>query len=182
MNSSRYAALLRAINVGGHNVKMERLRELFAELGFSNIATFIASGNVIFEAPEENARVLEEKISAHLSQALGYDVLAFIRSPSELAAAVDYQPFPAAELDAPGVTLSIAFLGRPPEAKAKLRLLELRSPVNDFCVRGREIYWLCRTRTTDSGFSGALLEKAVGMPATLRNATTVRRIAALLAD
>lgn len=58
--------------------------------------------------------------------------------------------------------------------------MAFRSTVNDLCVHGREIYWLCRTRTTESGFSGALLEKAIGMAATLRNANTVRRIAATL--
>lgn len=168
--------------MGGHNVKMERLRVLFAELGFSKIATLIASGNVIFEASEENAGVLEDQIAGHLRRALGYDVATFVRSPSELTAVVDYHSFPVAELDASGFTLSIAFLREPPDADAQRRLLAFRSTVNDFSVHGREIYWLCRTRTTDSGFSGALLEKAVGMPATLRNATTVRRIAARLAD
>lgn len=167
--------------MGGHTVKMEHLRALFAELGFSNVSTFIASGNVLFEAPDENARLLEEQIAAHLRQALGYDVATFIRSPSELAEVVDRKPFPLDELDAAGLTLSIAFLSAPPDVEAQRTLMAFRSSINDFFVHGREIYWLCRTRTTESGFSGALLEKAIGMPATLRNATTVRRIAAQFA-
>jgi uncharacterized protein (DUF1697 family) len=78
--------------------------------------------------------------------------------------------------------LSIAFLPDPPDDEAQRTLMAFRSTVNDFRVHGREIYWLCRTRTTQSGFSGALLEKAIGMPATLRNATTVRRMAAQFAQ
>ena len=159
---------------------MEHLRTLFAELGFASVETFIATGNVIFGAPREDARILEARIATHLRQALGYDVATFVRSPSQLAAVAHCRPFPTGELDASGVTLTIAFLSDPPEAQAQRTLMAFRSTVNDFHVQGREIYWLCRTRTTQSGFSGALLEKAVGMPATLRNANTVRRIAALL--
>jgi uncharacterized protein (DUF1697 family) len=159
---------------------MEHLRTLFAELGFASVETFIATGNVIFGAPKEDARILEARIATHLRQALGYDVATFVRFPSQLAAVADCRPFPTGELDASGVTLTIAFLSDPPEAEAQRALMAFRSTVNDFHVHGREVYWLCRTRTTQSGFSGALLEKAVGMPTTLRNANTVRRIAALL--
>ena len=66
---TRYVAFLRAINVGGHTVKMERLRELFAELGLANVETFIASGNVIFDAPSGDAGALERQIEQHLHAA-----------------------------------------------------------------------------------------------------------------
>jgi uncharacterized protein (DUF1697 family) len=56
---SRYIAFLRAINVGGHTVKMDILRQQFEALGFSNVETFIASGNVIFETMAKNGRTLE---------------------------------------------------------------------------------------------------------------------------
>jgi uncharacterized protein (DUF1697 family) len=55
----RCLAFLRAINVGGHIVKMEFLRDLFERLGFSNVKTFIASGNVMFEIQSKNAQILE---------------------------------------------------------------------------------------------------------------------------
>src|SRR3712207_3124941 len=110
----RFIALLRAINVGGHTVKMDHLRELFASLGFSNVETFIASGNVIFESPNTDAQALERQIERHLRQALGYDVATFIRSTSELRAIADHRPFAAAELDAAGHTLYIAFLPAAP--------------------------------------------------------------------
>ncbi len=64
-------AFLRAINVGGHTVKMDHLCGLFEQMGFSGVETFIASGNVIFDAPVEAGRGLEEQIEAHLRQALG---------------------------------------------------------------------------------------------------------------
>jgi uncharacterized protein (DUF1697 family) len=71
----------------------------------------------------------------------------------------------------------VAFLPAPPGEEACLRLLRHRTEQDDFRVQGREVYWQRRTRVSDSPFSGALLEKALGMPATLRNITTVRKLA-----
>src|SRR3712207_154861 len=98
----RFIALLRAINVGGRIVKMDHLRSLFASIGFSGVETFIASGNVIFEAPDCDAAALEQRIEAHLHQALGYEVATFIRTDSELAAVARYQPFEQARSDTQG--------------------------------------------------------------------------------
>ena len=58
----RYIALLGGINVGGHRVKMDTLRELFEALGFTNVATFIASGNIIFETSANDMQLLETQI------------------------------------------------------------------------------------------------------------------------
>src|SRR6267143_6677915 len=94
----KYAALLRAINVGGHTVKMEHLRSLFAAIGFSNVETFIASGNVIFDSPSKDGPALERKIEKHLQATLGYEVKTFVRTVSEMAAVANYKPFPESEL------------------------------------------------------------------------------------
>src|SRR5688500_14117045 len=80
----KYVAFLRAINVGGHIVKMDRLRALFEELGFTNVETFIASGQVIFDTRATDTSKLEARIERHLRSALGYDVDTFIRTPAEL--------------------------------------------------------------------------------------------------
>ncbi len=174
----RSIAFLRAINVGGHTVKMEHLRTLFEALGFSNVETFIASGNVIFTPPDTQAQTLEKQIERHLRQSLGYEVATFIRSASELAAIARHRPFPAAELDAEGNFLYIAFLPAPPKDEARQKLMTFRNVVDDFQVHEREIYWLARRKISELAFSGALLEKTIGMPATVRNVTTVRKLAA----
>lgn len=170
-------AFLRAINVGGHTVKMEQLRALFAELGFANVETFIASGNVIFDATAEDAHALERQIEAHLQRALGYSVATFIRAPAELAAVAAYQPF-AAEPDVAAHGLYVAFLASPPSSAAWQKLLALQTTTDAFHVHERELYWLCRTKMSDSAFSGARLEKTLVLPATLRNMTTVQKLAA----
>jgi uncharacterized protein (DUF1697 family) len=175
----KYVALLRAINVGGHTVKMDHLRSLFEAIGFANVETFIASGNVIFDEKSGNPKSLERKIEKHLQETLGYEVKTFIRAISELAAVAAYQPFSARELNRQGHTLYIGFVADSPGDQAKQKLLSCRSEIDDLHVHGREIYWLCRTKKmSDSKFSGALLEKVLGMRVTFRNSTTVRKIAA----
>jgi uncharacterized protein (DUF1697 family) len=75
-----HIAFLRAINIGGRTVKMDHLRSLFESLGYGEVETFIASGNVIFQSPDEDTRALEQQIEAHLRQALGYEVATFLSS------------------------------------------------------------------------------------------------------
>ncbi len=174
----QYLAFLRAINVGGHTVKMDQLRRMFEALGFANVETFIASGNVIFALPSKSAKALEKKIEKHLHESLGYEVATFIRTTAELAEIAQYQPFSATELNDKSNRLYIAFTAEPPSAAAKQKLLASATETDEFHIHGREVYWLCRTQFHESKFSGALLEKILGMPATVRNATTVRKMAA----
>lgn len=174
----KLVAFLRAINVGGHIVKMDRLRTLFEALGLVKVETFIASGNVIFSAAETNVQMLERQIEQHLRQSLGYEVATFIRSTSELDAIATYQPFPSVNVDETGNTLYIAFLAAQPSTTAQDKLMRFRNDVDDFHIHEREVYWLCRKKISESGFSGAMLEKTLGMPATVRNITTVKKLAA----
>jgi hypothetical protein len=78
---------------------------------------------------------------------------------------------------APSTTGCIAFLSNPLDRKAERKLLSFRTDVDDFRVHGREIYWLCRIRSSEFEFSLARLEKELGIQAIFRNTTTVRKIA-----
>jgi uncharacterized protein (DUF1697 family) len=173
----RYIAFLRAINVGGHTVKMDHLRRLFEALGFSGVETFIASGNVVFQTTARNAGTLERKIEDSLREALGYEVATFIRTDAELADIARYRPFPQSDLAA-AAALNVAFLSDALDAQSTRRLMALRTNIDDFHVHGREIYWLCRRRQSESAFSNAILEKTVGRPSTLRGMNTIQNLAA----
>lgn len=173
---TRYIAFLRAINVGGHNVKMDVLRQLFETLDFSNVETFIASGNIIFESSAKNPAALEKKIETMLHKALGYEVSTFIRMSSELAGIAKYKPFKQAELDA-AAALNIAFIAEPLDAQSTKKLMACKSEIDDFHVHGREVYWLCLKKQSDSKFSNAILEKAIGGRSTLRGVSTVQKMA-----
>jgi uncharacterized protein (DUF1697 family) len=173
----RYIALLRAINVGGHTVKMDRLRALFEELGFAEVETFIASGNVIFRSPETDVSALEARIEAHLQAALGYPVATFLRTAAELAAVVRHRPFAAALMEEEGNVLYAEFLRAEPDPEHRQKLLSLATPTDDFHLHGRELYWLRHGRMSDSKLTPTRLEKAAGMPMTARNISTVRNLA-----
>jgi len=173
----RGIAFLRAINVGGHVVKMDRLRALFEDEGFTNVETFIASGNVIFDLrPGKNAAALERAIEARLRDALGYDVATFVRTSAELRAAADHQPFTAAAI-ARSVALNVAFLRQAPDAKAVKAVMGFTSAVDDFHIRGRELYWLSKMKQGKSTISNAVFEKTLGQPSTMRGINTIRRMA-----
>ena len=174
----KVVAFLRAINVGGHTVKMADLRTLFDSMGCRNVETFIASGNVIFDSEEENNHRLEAKIEQTLIQALGYQVVTFIRTTTEVAQIAAYKPFPREEIDRAGHNLYIAFLPDKPGENARRKLETFTTEIDEFHINGREVYWLCRKNMSESEFSGALLEKTLGMPATLRNSKTIIKIAA----
>lgn len=174
----KYIALLRAINVGGHNiVRMDFLRQLFESLGFANVETFIASGNVVFETRSKNAQALARLIEKSLREALGYEVATFIRTDAELAAIASYKPFSQSDLDG-AAALNIAFLADGLDDKSSQKLLALRTDIDDFHVQGREIYWLCRRKQSGSKISNAVLDRAVGQKSTLRGANTVKKMAA----
>lgn len=173
----RLFAFLRAINVGGRTVKMERLRQLFESLGFTGVETFIASGNVVFETAAGDARALERRIEERLREALGYEVATFIRSGAELAEIANHKPFRQADLDA-AAALNIAFLAEGLDEESERKLMRLRTEIDDFHARGREVYWLCRKKQSESTFSNAVLERALGVRSTMRGAGTVQKMAA----
>jgi uncharacterized protein (DUF1697 family) len=172
----RYVAFLRAINVGKRQVKMDALRKLFQAMGFGEVETFIASGNVIFTAPAQDTRALERRIEGELKKGLGFEVETFLRTPAELDAVTKYRPFGD---DADGHTMYVNFVYEPLAPEAAERLEALRTEVDEFHVHGREFYWLARKKISESLVTGPMIAKAIGkVPSTNRNVTTVQKLAA----
>jgi uncharacterized protein (DUF1697 family) len=157
---------------------MDHLRSLFEALGLANVETFIASGNVIFDSRTKNAELLERRIEKHLKEMLGYEVATFIRTIDELNQVANHKPFSEAELNAEGNILYVGFVRVEPDQQAKAGLTALANEVNGFQVRGREMFWLRRTKAGESEYAGGLFEKKLGQPMTFRNVTTVRKLAA----
>ena len=91
--SERYIAFLRGINVGGHVVKMDRLREVFMEIGLTNVSSYIASGNLFFDTDRKDCDVLAKTIEERLLEVLGYEVPVFLRTINELDAILVQNPF-----------------------------------------------------------------------------------------
>ena len=174
---SRSFAFLRAINVGGHTVTTARLKELFEDLRLRNVETFIASGNIVFDGGKAKEAALQKKIEEHLQAALGYEVATFLRTEQELASLVRGCPFSEAEM-AGAMALNVALLQGPLPADAEARLKGLRTEVDAFRAAGREVWWLCFVRQSESTFSNAVFEKTVKAKATFRGFNTLQRLAA----
>lgn len=176
-NVPRFIAFLRAVNVGGRTVRMDQLKGIFGSLGFSSVATFLASGNVVFDSPVGDTEELRRVIETGLRESLGFSVPAILRTASELQKVAEYEAFSKAKLET-AAALNVAFLLSAPGEEAVSRLMRLSSEIDDFHVNRREVYWLCRVKQSDSSFSNAVLEKAIGGTSTLRTLSTVRKLAA----
>jgi len=173
----RFIAFLRAINVGGHTVKMDALRALFESMKLAKVETFIASGNVIFETNSKNPTALQTKIERMLLDALGYEVATFLRTDSEVAAIAQYKAFTASKL-ASAAAFNVGFLAEPLGRHAKKTLMTLKTDIDDFHTHEREVYWLCKKKQSESTFSGALFERALGVRVTFRGINTIQRLTA----
>jgi uncharacterized protein (DUF1697 family) len=148
-----YAAFLRGINVGGRKATASQLRSCFEQAGFSEPATFRASGNVVFEA-SGSPDSLAARIEKALAKTLGYDVVAFVRNGREIRAIAAHRPFDDRSVERSKGKLQVVLLPDKPTARVRKETLALRSDDDLLSFRGRELYWLP---------SGGLMESAIGM-------------------
>ncbi len=155
---------------------MAELKRIFESIRLDDVATFIASGNVIFRCSTKDPAKVEDKIEAAIQSALGYPATTMLRTVDEVAAVAKYQAFPAHDVGRS--SLYVGFLKVAPAAGAIKKALAMRTEIDDLHVRGREVYWLARKNIQEATITGAALEKALVTPVTFRNINTVRRLAA----
>jgi uncharacterized protein (DUF1697 family) len=170
----RFVAFLRALNVGGRVVKMDALKKIFESMGFADVESFIASGNVVFSS--RGVKGLDAKIAAGLEKALGYAVPTFIRSLEEVVALAAHRPFPESAVAA-FPTYLVGFLSKNLDAAGVERLSLLSTKEDRFHVKGRDFWWLSKYHQARPAITGRQLDKALGGPTTLRNVNTIRRMA-----
>jgi uncharacterized protein (DUF1697 family) len=175
---SRYVAFLRGMNLGGRRIKNEELRRQFEEMGFEEVATFRASGNVIFSAPKREAvSKLAARVEKELDERLGYDVPVFLRSIEEAAAIAAHQPFTPKQLKKSKGKLQVSMLKKKPSAAAKKKALALATAEDLLAIEGRELYWLPSGGISESDLDLKALDSALG-PGTIRTIGTIEQIAA----
>lgn len=160
---------------------MKELCGLFGALGFSGVESFIASGNVIFTSRATNTKTLEKGIEAHLEKSLGYEVKTFVRTEAEVCAIAAYKPFTASQMKSMGAC-NVAFLAESLSAANARLLRTLQTDIDDIHVNGREVYWICKKKQSESKFSNALFEKTLKTRATFRGINTIARLAAKLGE
>ena len=174
----RYVAFLRGMNLGGRQIKNEELRRHFEEIGCEEVATFRASGNVIFTAPKREAEAkLAQRVEAELGERLGYEVPVFLRSIEEVAAIAAQEPFDAGAVEKSKGKLQVSFLGKKPSAAAQKKALAAATAEDLLAIEGRELYWLPSGGISESDLDWKPIEVALG-PGTIRTMGTVEQIAA----
>ncbi len=176
-NRKRYVALLRGINLGGHNrVSMPDLRALFGSLGAEDVATHVQSGNVIFKS-DKGAGKLTEAIEKRIRRDLGLSVTVLLRTQPQLAKVVAGNPF--AEDGKEPTKLHVTFLAEKPVLARARELDPERAAPDEFHVVGQEIYLHCPNGYGRSKLTNAYFEKHLGVAATTRNWRTVTKLAEL---
>ncbi|HEX9727924.1 MAG TPA: DUF1697 domain-containing protein [Gemmatimonadales bacterium] len=174
-----YFALVRAINVAGHNmVGMADLRTLLGELGFTTPRTLLQAGNLIFESAERSEARIERLLAEGAKRRLGLDTDFFVRGARELRSVVRENPFPRdAERDPK--RLMVMFLREAPD---KQRVQELNEAITGREVaqtKGRQAYIVYPDGVGRSRLTITLIERKLGTRGTGRNWNTVRKLAAL---
>ena len=173
----RYIAFLRGINLGRRRLPMSRLRVLFEELGFDEVETFIASGNVVFSSKIRDTSQLESRIAKHLEASLGYGVDTFVRAAEEVAGIGSAKAF--REDGQEGITIHVGFLQQRLAPEVARKFAAVRTDEDEFRAIGREYYWLCRVRTSESKVWTLPELKALRLPtSTMRNMSSIRKLIA----
>ncbi|MCX6560769.1 MAG: DUF1697 domain-containing protein [Candidatus Aminicenantes bacterium] len=175
---TRYVAFLRAVNVGGHaTLKMESLRRAFMALGFENVRTLLASGNVVFEAGEPAAagEAMTARIEGHLRDKLGLGTMVMLRTRREIEKLVQRDPF-GDEASGRAIEYYVAFLARKPKAGYDLPIVSAKDGLELFSVEGREAFLIRRRVIGRYGSPNDLIEAKLGVAATFRNWNTVLKI------
>lgn len=174
----RYVAFLRGINVSGQKlIKMEILRQYFEMPGVKNIATYIQSGNVLFDSKETDTARLVTKIEKQLSKHLGYEVPVVVRSLAQIKDLVESNPF-GTDAEKDGRKLYVHFLSDTPKEDLHRALDKYKGPEEEYLIMGTELFFLSpgfgNTKMTNS-----VIERKLGVTATARNWATINKILTL---
>lgn len=174
----RYVAFLRGMNLGGRRIKNEELRRHFEEMGFEGVATFRASGNVVFSTPKrEGESKLAQRVEAGLDERLGYEVPVFLRSIEEVAEIAAQKPFDPKLVEKSQGKLQVSLLTKKPSAAVKKKVLELASDEDLLAIEGRELYWLPSGGLLESDLDLKAIETLLGAD-TRRTMGTIEQIVA----
>lgn len=170
----RYAALLRGINVGGRKlISMADLRGLLEDLGHTDVATLLQSGNAVFTSARRSAAKVGTEIEGALAAA-GHDVRVLVRTHADLAGIVASNPLPEATADPSH--LVVQFLDGDPAASAMRALDTGEFEHEDLALGDRALYVWYRNGIGRSKLTNDVIERRLGVRATGRNWNTVTKL------
>jgi uncharacterized protein (DUF1697 family) len=171
-----YVSLLRGINVGAQKrLPMETLRGIYTGLGFTNVRTYVQSGNVVFDSLDQNWSELVRPIEAHIEYTCGFHVELFIRHSNEIQRILTHNPFLTVRKEDPG-KLHVSFYYRAP---SEIMLGKLTSPSgtpDEFALAEMAVYLFCQNGYGKTKLSNSFFERKLGIPVTTRNWNTVNAL------
>jgi uncharacterized protein (DUF1697 family) len=172
-----YAALLRGIAPSGTNMTNDKLRGVFERLGFENVGSVLASGNIVFRSVDMDIPALEQRIEDRLASDLGIASRTIIRTLPELRALLDSEPFPGLS-HGRDTYLTATFLKHapaPPDALTDQP--DLHTRVVRYDRTARVVLAITQVSIPGQGPSFMTwLEKSYGQDITTRSWLTVQRI------
>ena len=169
-------ALIRGINVGGHNmIPMQALRTIHEALGLADVSTYVQSGNVVFRAKTRDVKTLERRIAASIETNHGFRPGVMVRTAAELRDAIARNPF-AGRKDIDPARLIAFFLAAAPDAALGAKLAAIKVGPEESHLVGRELYVYYPDGQGRSKFTVALIEKTLETPGTGRNWNTVTKL------
>jgi uncharacterized protein (DUF1697 family) len=176
---TQHAVLLRAVNVGGRNkVPMARLRESLTDAGFSDVVSYLQSGNLVLGSRKSPASVGRD-VAAAIEGEFGLTIAVTVRSHAELTSIVAGDPF--ADVRTDDSRHGVAFLDAEPAAK-RLDEVDPADYLPDrLVVAGREIHLWCPNGFGQTDLTNTFLERRLGVVATTRNWRTVAKLCDLAA-
>lgn len=173
---SRHVVFLRAVNVAGRWVKMQRLREVLTEAGYDDVQTHIQSGNVhlgsAMRSPAKVAAALEKLLEAEF----GFAIPCVVRTPAQLRAVADHAEGLADPLEGRTLRRYVSFFREPPSKERAAELSEWDVAGERLHAEGSEMYWWLAKPAHESKVSNAVLERG-GLVATTRDLKVVRALA-----
>lgn len=167
------------MNLGNRRITNADLRSEFESLGFESVATFRASGNVVFETPKASKGKLIERIETGLEEGLGYAVPTVLRTEAELAKIVAEEPFDATAVKASKGKLQVSLLARKPTAAARKAVLKLATDDDLLTFGAAELFWLPSGGTLETDLDLKAIEERLGL-ATMRTKGTIDQLHAKL--
>ncbi|RZU64997.1 uncharacterized protein (DUF1697 family) [Microterricola gilva] len=177
---TRFVALLRGVNVGGISIKSADLAELFRTLGFENVRTVLASGNVVFDvavtATATDDAALKLRIETALSERFGYDAWIVLEPLSRVESVIERFPFDAGKEGWHPYVLFSSDAASLAELMAAAPTLD---PADEIVVEGDGVlYWHCRRAVgVDSAFSKLTAKARFRSSTTNRNLRTLMKLA-----
>jgi uncharacterized protein (DUF1697 family) len=174
----RYVALLRSVNVAGHGrIAMDELRASFGALGYSDVTTYIQTGNVLFSTGSKSEAGIAAAIEQRLAEDFGDAPAVIIRSIPDLMRVGSASPY--AKAGADPARHHVTFLATRP-SKAALDAFALPpSGRDELVVAGKEVYVHTPDGYADTKYTGTFLERRLGVVSTTRNWNTVTKLCAL---